>query len=122
MTAFATVCILTTIAAFLAALFIIKNNPTRFVNQICSILNINIGLWTLGLGLLTIQSTRESALFWLRIHYIGAILIPVLFLHFIIALLNIKASRVLMIIFYAISLFFLFSNFAGLLCDVRPIL
>lgn len=120
MTIFSVSCLITTIVAFIAAIFIYVYNPQRFVNIVCSVLNVNIGLWALGLGMMSISQYKPVAVLWLDIHYIGAIFIPVLFLHFICAMLDIQLNKKILYAFYGVSALFYVLFLAGLLCDAVP--
>jgi len=123
MTPFAFVNIITTISAFFIAIFaIIKSKPIRLASILFAILNICIGLWTFGLGMTTIVHTRAQAVFWQTILYIGAIFIPVLFLHFIDNFMFKKVSKSILYIIYGASVFFLGTYFIGKFSDVGPIM
>lgn len=50
---------------------------------------LSIGLWSFGYGMLLLAHTQASALWWMiNIHYLGALLIPVFFFHFVTLVVN----------------------------------
>lgn len=67
-----------------------------------------------GIGIYFVSSapTPELADFWWRIAHVGAIFIPVLFLHFVYEFLEIKKIKVLTF-FYLLSAFFFVTNCVG---------
>ncbi len=71
------------------------------------------------MGFLTGATDNQGATRWLHVHYLGAILIPVFFLHFVQVLVN-KGQALILYGGYVLSGVFLFLNFTGRLADVVP--
>lgn len=67
-------------------------------------------LFGLGIYFVGGATTPEVATHWWKITHIGAILIPVLFLHFVYEFLEIKKTKIL-IFLYVVSVLLLFANF-----------
>jgi signal transduction histidine kinase len=68
---------------------------------------------------MTDSSSYTMAVFWLRVHYTGAILIPTFFLHFVFKFVNRKISWAL-ISLYGVATLLIITSFAGLLADTAP--
>ena len=67
-----------------------------------------IAIWGLGIFKFTTVSNTQSAILWWKIAESGVILIPTLLIHFILEFLG--KSKKILIPFYGLSIFFLFSN------------
>jgi signal transduction histidine kinase len=86
------------------------------------LINLCVSLWTLGLFGRDISSEKTTALFFVRLCYVGSIFVPVFFIHFVNSLLKLAKKR-LILLFYALAFIFLAFDFTSLLIkDVRPIL
>lgn len=87
------------------------------LHYVWAIFCFSVFLFGLGIFFVGGAVSPDIAEFWWRVSHIGAILIPVLFLHFVYEFLEIKKSIVLFVI-YAISFLLLISNFVdGLFID-----
>src|SRR4051812_22323844 len=64
-----------------------------------------VAFWSLGLGMMTRSASPETATYWLDVHYFGAILIPTLFLHFILSFLQIAEKKSTLILFCYLATF-----------------
>jgi len=85
-------------------------------------LNFCVSLWSWSLFARELAYQKTSALFFVRLCYVGTIFLPPLFLHFVNSFLKLQKKR-LVIAFYAVSFAFMFFDFTPLLIkDVRPIL
>jgi signal transduction histidine kinase len=84
--------------------------------------NLSVSLWHWGLFARELTYDKATALFLLRLCYVGAIFLPSLFYHFVNCLLKLENNR-LIVAFYGVSLIFLVFDFTPLLIrDVGPIL
>lgn len=108
--------------SLLFGVFVYAKNKTSNVNKTWMILNFSVSLWSWSLFARELSFERETALFFVRLCYVGAIFIPPLFFHFVSSL--IKQSKGKLILgFYLISFIFLGFDFTTLFIkDVRPIL
>ena len=98
-----------------------KNKPSN-VNKTWMILNFSASLWSWSLFARELCSDRETALFFVRLCYVGAIFIPPLFFHFV-SFLTKQLTNKLILAFYMVSLIFLIFDFTILFIkDVGPIL
>lgn len=103
--------------------FVYMKGREHSINKIWAFFCLSVSLWSLGLGMMADSQTEAAALFWLKyVHYIGAIFIPILFLHFSLVLLGIDKERTKLIrnSYYIACLFVLF-NFSGALATVKPL-
>jgi len=85
-------------------------------------LNFSISLWTWGLLGRELSLERTTALFWVRLCYVGSVFVPPFFFHFVNSLLKLAKNR-LVWVFYAIALIFSAFDLTPLLIkNVAPIL
>ena len=86
-------------------------------------MGFSVAVWALGLGLMASATQVQTATFYLRyIHYLGALMIPVFFLHFVLELLGItKQKKVPLCLTYAAMIVLQIFNFSGHLAYVKPI-
>jgi len=92
------------------------NHPRRRLNQYWMLVCLSVALWNFGrfMRILSADSQNYSAgLFWCRVMYIGAILIPLFSYLFILKLLNRKPRPGRLV--YLPTIFFLFMNFTPLI-------
>ncbi|MCM8782714.1 MAG: hypothetical protein NC828_06695, partial [Candidatus Omnitrophica bacterium] len=93
----------------------------RKINKVWLLMSICVSLWSLGLGLMASAPSEKISIFYLKyIHYVGAIFIPAVYLHFTLLLIgkDIVKKR-LIITSYVVALIFLISNFMGLFATVK---
>src|SRR2546425_7498385 len=119
MSLFSLSCILTGIVSLFFGLFVVANRPQAKVNRLWGLVSLSVALWSTGLGLVTNTTDYHDAVTWLRVHYLGAILIPVFFLHFVFAL--IKKEQVFVLRgTYGLAAVMVILSFAGKLADIVP--
>lgn len=96
------------ISSFILGIFSLIKGKNA-LHKIWSAFNISAAIW--GLGAFKFASTldRDAVFFWIRFGHIGAILLPVLFVHFIFELLEIHKKNILYLI-YGIGLIFSILN------------
>jgi signal transduction histidine kinase len=86
------------------------------------VLNFSASLWSWSLFGRELSLEKTTALFFVRLCYVGAIFIPPFFLHFVISLLKLKKNKLILLV-YGLSLIFLIIDFTPLFIkDVGPIL
>ncbi len=86
------------------------------------LLNFSVSLWAWSLFGRDIAFERTTALFFVRLCYVGTIFLPALFFHFVSSLLKLQKKN-LIVAFYGLSGILLAINSTTLLIkDVRPIL
>jgi signal transduction histidine kinase len=86
------------------------------------ILNFSVSLWSWSLFARELAYEKTTALFFVRLSYVGTIFLPSLFFHFVNSLLKFKKNS-LIVAFYSFSVTLLAFDFTPFLIkDVRPIL
>jgi two-component system nitrogen regulation sensor histidine kinase GlnL len=108
--------------SLLSGVFVYAKNRTSTVNKTWMVLNFSASLWSWSLFARELSADKATALFFVRLCYVGAMFVPPLFFHFASSL--IKQPRGKSILgFYLLSLIFLGFVFTPLFIkDVRPIL
>jgi len=115
-------CALTgTLSLFLGFLVYVKNRSSD-VNKICMLLNFSVSLWSWGLFGRELSFEKTTALFFVRLCYVGAIFIPAFFFHFVSAVTRDVNYKLIAPVYFLTTLF-LISDFTPLFIkDVGPIL
>ena len=81
------------ISAVIFGLLVYLKNPKQLVNKTFGLMTLAIAIWAFGYGFWLSTDNKELALFWTRILSIGSTFIPIFFLHWIFALLNLQKKR-----------------------------
>ncbi|NQU94843.1 MAG: GAF domain-containing protein [Candidatus Omnitrophica bacterium] len=110
------------IAAITLGLFVYYHNKKSEVNQRYALFNLAVFVWSVGYIFWPLnQGNKEACLYWFRVLHIGAIFIPVCFLHFVTAFLKLNKKKILNF-GYLIALFFTAFSFSPLFIkDMRPV-
>jgi signal transduction histidine kinase len=74
-------------------LFVYLKNRKNLVNKMFALHALAIAIWAFSFAQMAMAQNETEGLFWSRALHVGAILIPVFFLHFICALLNIVHEK-----------------------------
>ena len=77
-------------------------------HYLCGIFFLAVSLWGLGVYYIGISKDVSESVFWWKVAYIGVILIPFLFTHFVIEFLGLKKAIILPL--YGLAIFFLYVN------------
>jgi signal transduction histidine kinase len=86
------------------------------------LLNLSVSLWSWSLFARELSLEKTTALFYVRLCYVGAIFIPAFLLHFV-SLIVKQISKKLILLIYGLSFLFLIFDFTPLFIkDVGPIL
>lgn len=97
-------------------LFIIKRRARSKFNIFYSLLNLSMVVWATGRYALLVADDYDTALFWVRILYIGSIMVHVLFLHTILIFLGKEGKRKIILgLVYLNAIFILSLNFIDLI-------
>ncbi|MCM8782262.1 MAG: hypothetical protein NC828_04360 [Candidatus Omnitrophica bacterium] len=97
--------LLTTFIAFSGGLFVYSKGRNNIANKMWLLLGISVAVWSLCFYLLVTSADQYKAFIWDRILHSSAIFIPVLFLHFVLALLGLHKKRKRILIFCYIFCF-----------------
>jgi signal transduction histidine kinase len=113
--------LLTTVTSFLLGLFVYLKNKKEDLNQIWFFLSVSIAIWSYGVVRSITAPDKAAALMWARIDHVGAILIPVMFLHFVYEILRYSRRREYVRWFYCLSFVLMGINATDLMVrDVMP--
>jgi signal transduction histidine kinase len=108
--------------SLLLGIFIYLRNRFSDVNRVWLLLSLSISLWSWGIFGRELSFEKSTAIFFVRLSYVGAILILAVFFHFVNCFLKLEKNR-LIVVFYGLSFIFLIFDFTPLFIkDVGPIL
>ena len=102
--------------------FVYFKNRKGVINKTFALFCLTIVIWSYSYFFWQISTTETAALFWSRALMIGAIFIPISYLHFILGLLNkIQKKKKILIFGYLVFFFFFLVNFTSLFIEgVKP--
>jgi signal transduction histidine kinase len=112
------------VLATLFGFFVYLKNWKSLVNKNFFLMCIGVAIWSFSYVKWLSVSIEESALFWSKMLNLGATLIPVFYLHWILAFLNLDRKKRGVIIFgYLITFIFLLFSFTPYyIRSVKPVL
>ena len=87
-------CAITGTLSFLFGIFVYLRNRSSSVNKIWMILNFCVSLWSWSLFARELAYEKTTALFFVRLCYVGAIFIPPLFFHFVNSFLKLQKKKI----------------------------
>jgi len=93
----------------LMAIFMLIKSEGRKASNIWGIFCLSAGLWGFGAYKVSVSASKDAAFFWWQIGYIGVILAPVLFSHFVFEYVKLK-NKYFFGIAYALAGVFLLVN------------
>lgn len=122
--AFSLNCIVTSLLSLIFGLLIFSrrakaplSSPVTLWVGVC----VFVAVWSFGLGMMTSAANQGAADFWIKVHYVGATIIPTVFLHFIYSILGLKEkSEKVVLMCYIASAIFLVATFMGQLAQAVP--
>ena len=118
---FSNSCLITAFLSVLLGAFVMSRGIRSNLYRLWALFCLSVATWSAGLGLLVRSSSAHEAMFWLQyVHYVGAILIPILFFHFVLQLIQVRRS-VWLILGYATAALLEGLSLAGLLANVAPL-
>ena len=96
------------VSAVIFGLLVYLKNPKQLINKTFGLITLAVAIWAFGYGFWLSTDNKELALFWTRILSIGSTFIPIFFLHWIFAFLNLQKKKELILIFgYILTLILL---------------
>ena len=107
LTAYVIASIITAICNFSLAFLVYFKDKKNIVNINYFFLNTSVALWAFGFAMAITASDKTMGLFWIRLLNIGAILIPLFFLHFVFSLIKIYRHKKTSCHFYLYNKLFL---------------
>ena len=101
------------VAATIFGLIVYFKNRKALSNKIFGLLTLGLAIWCYSYFAWLITKDRTVALFWSRMLNLGATLIPIFYLHWILVLLNLNKKKKKLLIFgYLTTLLFVFFTFS----------
>lgn len=121
MTSFTNSCSVTAALSVLLGLFVLIKDHRKALNIYWASFCFSVALWSFGLGMMVSSPNQTHALFWLRsVHYVGAIMIPIFFFHFVSLFLHAKQGRIIKG-GYLIALLQQVLSLLGFMASVEPL-
>jgi signal transduction histidine kinase len=115
-------CAITGTLSILLGIFVYLENKQSNANKTWMLLSFSVSLWSWSILGRELSIEKSTALFFVRLSYVGAIFVASLFFHFLNSFLKLEKRR-LIVVFYALSLAFFIFDFTPLFIkDVGPIL
>jgi len=113
---------LTAVVSLSLSILVYFKNRKNPINISFSLWTLSGFIWSFGLGTHAIATSKQMAVFWDKVLHGGATLIPVFFLHFVLAFLNkIKSHKKILVMAYVIDLLVLsFLNTPFFIKDELP--
>ena len=110
------------ITSTVLGLFVYLKNRRKLVNKVFGLMSLCIAIWSYSWWLNQLSKDKITGLFWTRSLNVGAIFIPVFYLHFVLAWLDLhKEKRKILLFGYIASFIFLILGFTHLYVrDVGP--
>lgn len=101
--------------------FVYSKNKYSPVHQRYALFNLAVFFWSFGYIFWPLAHSKSETLYWFRVLHVGAIFIPVCFLHFVVTFLEISRKKIL-IFGYLLSVFFVLFSFSSLyIKDMRAV-
>ncbi|MCK5357386.1 MAG: hypothetical protein KAJ48_03230, partial [Elusimicrobiales bacterium] len=101
---------------------VFKKHPKRLVNRIFALSALSIAIWSISYSVWLMAGNPTSALFWARALNLGATLIPVFYLHWILVLLNKNKNKLIVFYYLLTAVFVLFSYSDYYISHTIPVL
>ncbi len=111
------------LGAIIIGLIVFLKRKRSVLHIIFALLNVVIAIWALSYWRWLLADNHDQALFWVRMLSIGSTLIPVLFLHWILVLINeAEKKKLLLILCYIMTAVFLSVSFSSMFVkDVKEV-
>ena len=98
--------IFTTVTSVAIALFVYVKGYNNKISRMWSIFAVCVAIYGFGAYMASGSKDYESAFLWWQISYVGVIMLPALFIHFVFVFLDVKRFALVKVI-YAVSFFIL---------------
>ena len=103
------------IVAIFFGLFVFSKNPKKATNITFFLMSIGVAIWSLSYAAWLSIGNSLDALFWSRILNLGATLIPIFYLHWILTILNTVKEKIIVLFFgYSLTAICVFYSFSPL--------
>lgn len=96
----------TSVSSLILAIFVYFQGANRLTNITLSLFSLAICIWTFGQGMGAVLSQKELVLFWTKINVGAAVILPPLYLHFVLSILG-KKNKYLLLFMYLFAFGFI---------------
>jgi signal transduction histidine kinase len=101
------------------AIFTLAKAPRKRITVVWALTCFSIAVWSFGFGMMTKSQTFEICMFWQKwFLYVGAVMIPILYLHFVTLLVG-GNGKFYLPAGYAAAIFFMIANIMGFLASAK---
>src|SRR3989344_2027245 len=107
-------------ASALLGIFVCLQGRRKLPNITLALLAVSIGAWCFGQFMGEMTGAKEAVLFWTRANLAAAVLIPVFYLHFVLAFTKREAGKFLPAAYAAAALLLLSDLTPWFVADVAP--
>ena len=110
------------VSSTLIAILLFWKGRNRYDCILLALFCLAAAIWGLGAFKISTCISKETSLFWWQISYIGAILSPLLYCHFVLAFLKANKKYIIIIAYVLASIFMFFNwynNSSLLIGDLR---
>jgi len=108
--------------SLLLGIFVYLRNKTSNVSKVGMFLNFGVGLWTWSLFGRELSIEKTTALFFIRLSYVGVIFIPAIFLHFVSLIIKEVKYKLILPVYALFLIFLIFNSTPLFIKDAGPIL
>ena len=109
------------VAVMFFGVLVLWHNPRDRINRLMGLLCASVVLWAIGWFFLALSKNEHYSLFFMRLLNLGAVFIPIFFLHWVLVLLEIeKKNKSILLLGYIITLFFLAFVFTPYFITIKP--
>ncbi len=108
-------CLVNSVTSLFLALLIYYKNPNNNINKRYAIFGLNVSFWSIAYLFWHFSKNESQGLFFVQLLLVGAMCIPVTFMHFVIEFLGLSKQKKYTACLYSayfISLFFIFIVFS----------
>lgn len=96
MNAFSNSCSITAFLSLSLGIVVLIYGHKQKISRLWAMFCFSVGLWSFGLGMMVRAQSYQTAFMWLRwVHYLGAIMIPIFFFHFVVHFLQLQKTKLL---------------------------
>lgn len=103
---------ITFVVIVVLGVIVIRKNHKETINLTFGLLTIGAAIWSFSYAVWLLSKDPETALFWARALNLGAIIIPVAYLHWILSLLQKKKNKLLKF-YYIVTIIFIFFSYSS---------
>lgn len=106
--------LITAVTSFVVGIFVFSKRNKSRETLLWSLTVISVAVWSSGLYKVITSTSQEEGIYWNKLLYFGAILVPPFFYHFTVEFFRLsQKNKNKIVIFYVLALVFLLFNFTS---------